>query len=131
MSRRGPGTTAGGPKRRSTRKKTRPVPLSAVLGEYLEASGLETAIQRVALLDEWPEIVGGRIARVARATEVRGDALVVEVTSSAWLNELTMMRHDILERINRSNDRLPMGRILFRLAERSGSAGIGQDDPTN
>ena len=100
----------------SRRRNRRPVPVSAVLGEYLASSGLEVAIERTRLLDDWPDVVGERIAGVTKAVEVRGDVLVVEVASSPWLNELTMMRGAILDRINGLPDRPPVGRIRFRLA---------------
>ena len=104
-------------------RNRRPVPVSAVLGEYLASSGLEAAIERTRLLDDWSEVVGERIAGVTRAVEVRGDMLVVEVASSPWLNELTMMRGAILDRINGLPDRPPIGRILFRLAPDGPPAG--------
>lgn len=103
-------------KRATRRRMKRPVPVSSVLSEYLRASGLDASIDRMVALDEWAGIVGGRIDRVTRAAEVRGDSLVVEVESSAWLNELAMMHGEILERVNRSTQGPPFGRILFRLA---------------
>jgi len=102
--------------RAARRRNPRPVPVSKVLGDYLESSGLDEAIERTGLLDEWAGVVGGRIAAVTRAAEVRGDTLIVEVASSAWLNELTMMRNKILGRINKLPDRPSLGGIRFRLA---------------
>lgn len=98
------------------RRSARLVPVSKVLGDYLQSSGLDDALERTGLLDDWAAVVGGRIAAVTRAAEVRGDTLIVEVASSAWLNELTMMRNTILEQINGLPDRPSLGRIRFRLA---------------
>lgn len=77
---------------------------------------MHTALERNGLLDEWDRIVGPRIAAVSRAAAIRGETLVVEVVSSAWLNELTMMRRTILERLNGVRDGVTVEQIRFRLA---------------
>lgn len=48
--------------------------------------------------------------------EVRGDTLIVEVVSSAWLAELSMMRGLILDRVNAVRTGPAIGKIRFRLA---------------
>ncbi|MGI9629157.1 MAG: DUF721 domain-containing protein [Longimicrobiales bacterium] len=95
----------------------KPLSVSTVLSDFLSESGLEAAIERTGVLEEWDELMGERIARVTNAVEVRGDTVVVEVSSSSWLNELTMMRPQMLEQLNSSAGRPPFGRIHFRLAE--------------
>lgn len=103
------GRSPGGPRR--------PEPLSSALSGYLNKTGISEAIQRLTAVDDWPRVVGPRISRVTRALEVRGEALVVEVTSSAWLNELAMMKAEILARMNEASKRPPIERIILRLAE--------------
>ena len=103
----------------SSRRRGRLTPLTDALSGYLEESGLEGKLRRLSAVDEWPRTVGPRIATVTRAVEVRGDALVVEVASSAWLNELSMIRNELLDRINETSDSPLVERILFRLAERA------------
>ena len=98
-------------------------PVAEALRGYLERSGLDESLERLGALDEWPGAVGPRVARVTRAVEVRGDKLVVEVLSSAWINELTMMKGLILERLNSVCAGPPMGGIRFRLAETAETLG--------
>lgn len=98
-------------------------PVADALRGYLERSGLDESLERLGALDEWPGAVGPRVARVTRAVEVRGDKLVVEVLSSAWINELTMMKGLILERLNSVCAGPPMGGIRFRLAETAETLG--------
>lgn len=92
-------------------------PVADVLRGYLERTGLDESLARLGALDKWAVAVGPRVARVARAVEVRGDKLVVEVLSSAWITELTMMQGLILERLNSVCAGPPTGGIRFRLAE--------------
>ena len=113
--------------RSGRRGSVRLEPLAKALGNYLESSGLHTALERNGLLDEWAGVVGPRIAAVTRAAEVRGETLVVEVASSAWLNELTMMRNTILERLNQVREGITVEQIRFRLAPTSEGAGADYD----
>lgn len=94
-------------------------PLSGALNEYLDESGLAESLARLGAVDEWAGAVGPRIAQVTQAIEVRGDVLVVEVASSAWINELSMMRGLVLERVNACRNGPPVQAVRFRLAERA------------
>ena len=92
-------------------------PVAEVLEGYLERTGLGDSLARLTVLDEWAAAVGERVSAVTRPVEVRGETLVVEVLSSAWINELSMMGALILERLNARGAGPPIGRIRFRLAE--------------
>jgi len=69
------------------------------------------------VLELWPEIVGEQLARVTRAKGVDEAALFVEVRSSAWLSELSMMKDHFLERVNARMGDADIERIVFVLAE--------------
>lgn len=92
-------------------------PVAEVLEGYLGSTGLGDSLARLAALDEWAAAVGERVSAVTRPVDVRGETLVVEVLSSAWINELSMMGELILERLNARGAGPPIGRIRFRLAE--------------
>ena len=112
----------------SRKRMARPAPVSRVLNDYLESSGLALSLLRTGALEAWPEVVGPRIAGVSRAVEARGGTLVVEVMSSAWLNELTMMREEILKRFNESEGLPAFDALRFRLAGPPGTADSGGRD---
>jgi hypothetical protein len=46
---------------------------------------------------------------------VDGDTLIVRVTSSAWLNELSLRQGEILRRLNAGRRRSAVQRLVFRL----------------
>ena len=92
-------------------------PLAEALDGYLHDVGLADALARLAAIDEWASAVGARVSEVTRPVEVRGDTLVVEVSSSAWINELAMMSTLILRRVNERMGTPPIERLRFRLAE--------------
>jgi predicted nucleic acid-binding Zn ribbon protein len=83
----------------------------------LEKHGVDKQIERLGVLDHWPEIVGRQLAEVTRVKGLDDAALFVEVRSSAWLTELSMMKDDFLERVNARLESAPIERIVFVLAE--------------
>ena len=100
---------------------SRPGPqrVDAVLAGVLEKHGVRKQVERIGVLDLWPEIVGEQLARVTRVRGLDEDALFVEVRSSAWLMELSMMKGEFLERVNARLGEAPIDRIVFVLAETS------------
>ena len=99
--------------------KRGPTRVDAVLAGVLEKHGVQKQVQRIGVLELWPEIVGEQLARVTRVKGLDEDALFVEVRSSAWLMELSMMKDDFLERVNERLGEAPVERIVFVLAETS------------
>ena len=100
-------------------------PVADALEGYLDRTGLAESLERLEAVEQWAGAVGAQVSRVTRAVEVRGDELVVEVLSSAWIAELSMMRTLILERLNSARSGPPIGSIRFRLAETSRGIGPG------
>jgi hypothetical protein len=50
-----------------SRKRSHPTKVGDVLGDVLRRSGLARGLERAAVLTTWPEVVGERIAAVAKA----------------------------------------------------------------
>ena len=94
-----------------------PTRVGDVLGEVLKKHGVDKQVRRAGVLEMWPEIVGEKLARVTRVKGVDKDALFVEVRSSAWLAELSMLKSEVLERVNARIADAPVARIVFVLAE--------------
>jgi predicted nucleic acid-binding Zn ribbon protein len=94
-----------------------PARVGSVLQDVLEKHGVDKQIARLGVLDLWPEIVGRQLAEVTRVRGVDDAALFVEVRSSAWLAELSMMKDIFLGRVNERLGEAPIERIVFVLAE--------------
>lgn len=88
-----------------------------MLQGVLEKHGVTKQIERMGILELWPEIVGQKLAEVTKVKGVDDAALFVEVRSSAWLTELSMMKDAFLERVNERLEQAPIERIVFVLAE--------------
>ncbi len=79
---------------------TGPTRVGDLLGGLLDRRGLGTQIRRMGALEVWSDVVGERIAEVTTANTVVASTLFVEVRSSAWLMELSLMKGALLERVN-------------------------------
>ena len=96
-----------------------PVRVDSVLAALLEKHGVKEQVERMSVLDLWPELVGEHVAEVTKAKGVSEATLFVEVRTSAWLMELNIMKGEFLVRVNERLGDVPLERIVFVLAETS------------
>jgi predicted nucleic acid-binding Zn ribbon protein len=74
--------------------------LGEALAQLIQDLGFEKKLKEQHLLTQWPQAVGEQIASHARAVNLEGGKLFVEVDSAAWRQELHYMKTQILERLN-------------------------------
>ena len=91
----------------------------SVLAALLEKHGVKEQVERMSVLNLWPELVGEHVAEVTKAKGVSEATLFVEVRTSAWLMELNIMKGEFLVRVNERLGDVPLERIVFVLAETS------------
>ena len=82
------------------RPKTPPERLADVLHRWLDRNTEGKKITQYTIHERWPELVGERLASRTSPRSLRTGVLVVAVASSAWLNELSFMRADLVRQIN-------------------------------
>ncbi len=75
--------------------------LASILSRLLTRVGLEEDFQGWRAVEDWPRLVGKRIADHTRAVGFREGTLRVEVEGSAWMHELGYLKHELIRRINR------------------------------
>ena len=75
-------------------------PIGKILADVVRDLGLSKKLTEQRAVIEWADIVGRKLARHARALRVDNGKLFVEVDSSVWSQELTLMKRDILRQIN-------------------------------
>ena len=99
-----------------------PIRVGDLLENLLEKRGLGTQIRRIGALDAWSGAVGERISEVTEAKTVVASTLFVEVRSSAWLMELSLMKEALLQRVNMElGGERTIDRIVLTLMEGEGS----------
>ncbi len=82
-------------------------------------SGMEGAPlkEQIRIRDMWEAIVGPHIAKKASPEGIRNGILSVSVESSVWMQELTFMKQQILERINKVCESSKVQDIRFKLGK--------------
>ena len=98
-------------------RKKRPEALGNVVAKWLRSSGLSDRVDQAAVIPEWPSLVGAQIAAVTRPKSITANGtLFVEVTTNAWMNELSLLEPELLKSINATGGRAAVLRIRWLLA---------------
>jgi hypothetical protein len=74
--------------------------LGSVIDSALHQNSLAEGIRPHRALALWREVVGDTLAQASTAETVRGGVLFVRARSGVWAHELTLLRGDILQRLN-------------------------------
>lgn len=85
-------------------KWRQPKDLSGILSDLRRTEKWGRKLSGHFVFRVWDEVVGEAVAKIARPVSLGGGCLRVEVSSSAWLQELHLMRADILSKLNDSMD---------------------------
>lgn len=94
-----------------------PHPMSRVLEQILRSYGLQERIHEYRVFREWPDAVGDQVARHARPARLQGKTLHVVVDSSPWMQELSLLKTDILDRLNARMGRKLLMNLRFRVGD--------------
>jgi predicted nucleic acid-binding Zn ribbon protein len=97
----------------SKKNRAEPEALGGLVQATLARLGIGTRVARAQVIADWPELVGPHIADVARPVRIRGSTLFVAVESAAWRNELSLMRPQLMRKINAGRSEGRIERILF------------------
>ena len=66
----------------------------------LRAQGLETPLLQKRLMDSWAEVVGEFVANYTERMYIRNQTLYVHLTNPAMRADLSMMRREIVNKLN-------------------------------
>lgn len=66
----------------------------------LRTQGLEMPLQQKRLVDAWPEIAGEVVARYTDKVSIHNQTLYVHLTSPALRADLSMMRSELVRKLN-------------------------------
>ena len=98
----------------AARKK--PAAIGDVLAGVLQETGIAARVEQAGIIPEWSALVGAQIAAVAEPMSVTADGtLFVNVTTNAWMNELSLMEPELLRALNAKEGRVPVKRIRWLL----------------
>lgn len=75
-------------------------PLGEVLMKFLRDEGLETPLQQKRLIDAWETVAGPLVARYTAKKFIKNQTLMVKITNPALRHDLSMMRTQLVRRLN-------------------------------
>ena len=75
-------------------------PLGEILQRLLREEGLETPLLQKRLVEAWPEVAGRMVADYTGETSIRNQTFFVKITNAALRNDLTLMRTQLVKRLN-------------------------------
>ena len=100
------------------------------ISSVLKLHGIDDRVRAERLVTEWTDIVGPKIAQRTRPDGVNDRILWIEVATSAWLQELNLLRAQLLSNlVERLGEPRLFDDLKFRLAGRRGKAQVTV--PTN
>lgn len=70
----------------------------------LRSQGLETPLLQKRLVDAWPTVMGDMVAGYTQEVYIRNQTLWVHLTSPALRADLSMMKQDIVKKLNAAVD---------------------------
>lgn len=91
--------------------------LSTTLLKVLKAQGMEGRLSEYRIVGQWEQAVGAAIARHAQPVAVRAKKLVLVVDSPAWMQQLSLMKPEIMEKLNQGLGRDGIKDITLKLGE--------------
>lgn len=74
--------------------------LDEVLMKMLRAQGLETPLLQKRLIDAWETVAGPTVARYTTQKFIKNQTLYVRIANPALRQDLSMMRSQLLQRLN-------------------------------
>ena len=80
----------------SSRRKSRPEPLGALVRQVLEDIGAGDGARVLRIAECWEEAVGAEVAAHCQPTALRGGVLEATVDSSVWCQQLQLRGPEIL-----------------------------------
>ena len=91
------------------------VQLGSVIRDMLKHHRLETDTSLIRVWDIWEEAVGEVIAANTRPAAFKENLLIVNATSSSWLQQLRFLKPEIIQKINHALGDVPVKDIKFKI----------------
>ena len=103
-------------KRKKPDKRVTPEPIGKAVSKFLVEKGLSERVNQSGTIDDWHDVVGTQIARVTEALSITTDGtLLVAVSTSAWMNELSLMEPELIRLLNVRGSARRVRKIRFQL----------------
>ncbi|MBQ1581220.1 MAG: DUF721 domain-containing protein [Prevotella sp.] len=76
--------------------------IDGILQMILREQGLEIPLQQKRVIDQWEVVTGTIVSKYTGEKFIKNQTLYVKITNPALRQDLTMMRHQLVKRLNES-----------------------------
>jgi predicted nucleic acid-binding Zn ribbon protein len=104
----------------------KPERADSILDRLTTKMGIAPRLEKEKAVVLWEEAVGQNIARRAKAVSIKGGTLFVKVVNSAWLQELSLLKEGIIEKVNSVVGKNVVKDIMFRIGDPGKENGHGE-----
>lgn len=84
-----------------------------VIRQFLRLQGLETPLNEVRAVKVWPEVAGPLVAKLTSDVSFRQGTLYVKITRPALRQDLSMMRTELIGKVNAAVGAQVVQNIVF------------------
>jgi predicted nucleic acid-binding Zn ribbon protein len=91
--------------------------VSSTLAGILRSRGMQGRLEEYRIFGQWEKTVGGLVASHARPATMRGSKLFLTVDSPAWMQQLSLLKPEIIEKVNRGLGKDVVRDIALTLGE--------------
>ena len=71
-----------------------------ILNRYLRQEGLETPLLQKRVMDAWGTVVGKTVENYTENKFIKNQTLFIKIVNPALRQNLSMMRHQLIKRLN-------------------------------
>jgi hypothetical protein len=103
--------------------------LSLTLGSLMRARGIQSRLSEYRIFAQWENTVGSLIAGHAQPVSVRGSKLFLAVDSPAWMQQLSLLKPEIIGKVNKSLGKNAIREIGLNLGQINVERRPAEDEP--
>lgn len=99
--------------------------LGDILQTTLKKRKINLDLEDQKLQGLWSQAVGSQISSQTRPHRIKGNTLHVKVSSSVWMHQLQFLKDEIIEKINKSQEKEIVKNIYFSIGDISSAISRG------
>jgi len=80
--------------------RKREKPIGSLLNEFVKSNNLQKGLAEYRITKGWYELLGKSVSKATRSIYIKDRKCFVKLHSSVLRNELTLMKEEILRRLN-------------------------------
>lgn len=101
----------------NTEKKRQPIAVKEIIEGFLKQAKQEKESQQEAILRNWGKIVPKQAQSCTRPVAIKNKALIIVVSNSAWLHQLSMSKEKIIKKIERFTEKGAIKNIRLKIGK--------------